>query len=98
MASLFELDIAKLRGVGEKRAKLFQKLGAPTVGDLLRLYPRDYVDWTAPLPIAGAPLDGPVVVRGEIVSGPSEVRARGGHAPVPGLRLGRGNRGAAHLF
>ena len=78
MASLFELDIAKLRGVGEKRAKLFQKLGAPTVGDLLRLYPRDYVDWTAPLPIAGAPLDGPVVVRGEIVSGPSEVRARGG--------------------
>ena len=78
MASLFELDIAKLRGVGEKRAKLFCKLGAPTVGDLLRLYPRDYVDWTAPLPIAGAPLDGPVVVRGEIVSGPSEVRARGG--------------------
>lgn len=42
MPSLFEKDIQFLKGVGEKRAKLFQKLGAPTVGDLLRLYPRAY--------------------------------------------------------
>ena len=40
MASLFEADIASLKGVGPKRAELFRKLGAPTVGDLLRLYPR----------------------------------------------------------
>lgn len=39
MASLFEADIASLKGVGPKRAELFRKLGAPTVGDLLRLYP-----------------------------------------------------------
>ena len=78
MASLFEVDIAKLRGVGEKRAKLFCKLGAPTVGDLLRLYPRDYVDWTSPLPIGEAPLGETAVVRGEITEGPSETRARGG--------------------
>ena len=39
MPSLFEMDIQKLKGVGEKRKKLFEKLGAPTVGDLLRLYP-----------------------------------------------------------
>ncbi len=78
MASLFEVDIAKLRGVGEKRAELFCKLGAPTVGDLLRLYPRDYVDWTSPLPIGEAPLGETAVVRGEITEGPSETRARGG--------------------
>lgn len=31
MASLFEADIASLKGVGPKRAELFRKLGAPTV-------------------------------------------------------------------
>ena len=40
------MDIQKLKGVGKKRAELFGKLGAPTVGDLLRLYPRDYQDWS----------------------------------------------------
>ena len=40
MASLFGMKIETLKGVGEKRAALFRKIGAPTVGDLLRLYPR----------------------------------------------------------
>ena len=40
MSSLFELDIQNCKGVGPQRAKLFRKLGVPTVGDLLRLYPR----------------------------------------------------------
>ena len=37
MSSLFELDIQNCKGVGPQRAKLFRKLGVPTVGDLLRL-------------------------------------------------------------
>ena len=36
MASLFETPIGALRGVGEKRAKLFEKLGALTGDYLLR--------------------------------------------------------------
>lgn len=44
-------DITYLRGVGEKRALLLNKLGIFTVGDLLQHYPRDYVDFTSPLPI-----------------------------------------------
>ena len=40
MASLFNMDIKTLKGVGEKRAALFHKLGVDTVGALLRLYPR----------------------------------------------------------
>ena len=53
MASLFEADIASLKGVGPKRAELFRKLGAPTVGDLLRLYPRAYEDWRDAVTWAG---------------------------------------------
>lgn len=52
MASLFEADIASLKGVGPKRAELFRKLGAPTVGDLLRLYPRAYEDCATRCPSA----------------------------------------------
>lgn len=78
MPSLFEMDIRKLKGVGEKRALLFSRLGAPTVGDLLRLYPRDYQDWTEITPISDVP-DGEIcVVRGEVLTPPSETRIRGG--------------------
>lgn len=45
-------DITYLKGVGEKRAKLFKKLDITTVGELLTHYPRDYVDYTAPQPIS----------------------------------------------
>ena len=45
-------DITYLKGVGEKRAKLFRKMNIETVGDLLTHYPRDYVDYTLPRPIS----------------------------------------------
>ncbi len=45
-------EITYLKGVGEKRAKLFKKLDIETVGDLLTHYPRDYADFTAPQPIS----------------------------------------------
>ena len=41
-------DITYLKGVGEKRAGLYKKLGIETVEQLTELYPRDYVDLTAP--------------------------------------------------
>ena len=78
MPSLFDKDIKTLKGVGEKRARLFCKLGAPTVGDLLRLYPRAYEDWSRPLPIQSAPLNEVAVVRGTVVNRPTEHRVRGG--------------------
>lgn len=43
--------ITYLKGVGEKRAKLFHRLGIDTVRELLTYYPRDYIDFTAPTPI-----------------------------------------------
>ena len=36
--------IRYLKGVGEKRAEAFAKLGIFTVGDLLNFFPRDYED------------------------------------------------------
>jgi ATP-dependent DNA helicase RecG len=78
MASLFEKNIQELKGVGEKRAKLFCKLGVPTAGALLRFYPRNYEDWSNPYEIAQAPVNGICSVRASIVSGPTEHRIRGG--------------------
>lgn len=46
------MDITYLKGVGPKRAELYKKIGVETVEQLTELYPRDYVDFTAPLTIA----------------------------------------------
>ena len=78
MASLFERGIETLKGVGEKRKKLFEKLGAPTVGDLLRLYPRAYEDWSLHTPIAETPLGEMAVVKATVLRRPTETRVRGG--------------------
>lgn len=78
MRSLFSIKIEELKGVGEKRAKLFAKLGVPTVGALLRYYPRAYEDWSKPLTIRQAPLDVPCAIRATVLQRPSETRIRGG--------------------
>ena len=51
-----DTDIRFLKGVGEKRAQLYHKLQISTVGELLRYYPRRYLDLTEPVPIMAAPL------------------------------------------
>lgn len=40
-------DIRYLKGVGEKRAGLLNKLGIFTIEQLLEYYPRDYRDFFA---------------------------------------------------
>ena len=78
MASLYRIRIQSLKGVGEKRAKLFEKLGASSVGALLRLYPRAYEDLSNPLKLQEAPLEGSCAVRATIVESPHGTRIRGG--------------------
>lgn len=56
-------NIQFLKGVGEKRAKSLNKLGIFTVGDLLRFYPRDYMDWRNTTTIAQAPFNEPCCIR-----------------------------------
>ncbi len=50
----FKTDIKYLKGVGEKRAKLYQKLGIENVGELICYYPRSYIDATSPSEITTA--------------------------------------------
>jgi ATP-dependent DNA helicase RecG len=46
MASLYKTNIVELKGIGNKTALLFNKVGIYTIGDLLNYYPRDYEDWS----------------------------------------------------
>lgn len=78
MSSLYKQKIQNLKGVGEKRAKLFLKLGAPSIGALLRFYPRSYEDMSSPYPIAAAPADRPCAVRAVVLRAPQETRIRSG--------------------
>ena len=46
------MEITYLKGVGPKKAELYKKIGVETVEQLVELFPRDYVDFTHPKPIA----------------------------------------------
>ncbi len=48
-------EIKYLKGVGEKRARLLEKLGVLNVSALLRFYPRAYEDWSKITSIAQTP-------------------------------------------
>lgn len=78
MPSLFERDISYIKGVGPKRAALFQKLDAPTAGDLLRLYPRSYEDWSQHVPVNIAAIGEICVVKATVLARPTEQRIKGG--------------------
>ncbi len=71
-------NIQYLKGVGEKRAKILNKLGIFTVGDLLRFYPRDYMDWSRISAIASAPFDENCCVRAIVNHKPRGAKIRKG--------------------
>ncbi len=71
-------NIQYLKGVGEKRAKILNKLGIFTVGDLLRFYPRDYMDWSKITTIAAAPFDMNCCVRAIVNHKPRGAKIRKG--------------------
>ncbi|MBD5547429.1 MAG: ATP-dependent DNA helicase RecG [Lachnospiraceae bacterium] len=50
-------DIIRLKGIGEKTAKLFYRIGIHTTEDLLFYYPRDYQTFAPPIKIGEAAKD-----------------------------------------
>ena len=60
------MDIIALKGIGEKTAKLFSKLGITQAEELLHYYPKDYEQFEPPVAIAKAPLGERVAIRGVI--------------------------------
>ena len=61
-------SIKYLKGVGEKRAKHFQRLGVETISDLLYFFPRSYMDYTKPIPIADCVIGEHNIISGKITA------------------------------
>jgi ATP-dependent DNA helicase RecG len=73
-----QTPVQAVKGVGEKRAKLFERLGVRLVGDLLRFYPRSYEDWNGLSSFADVPRGVPCCVRGFVSCRPVAHRLPGG--------------------
>lgn len=82
MASLFEVPIENIKGIGENRGRLYRKLGIDTVGALIRFYPRTYEDWSRPTPIIEAAVGDTVCVKAVISTVAAEHRISGGKLMV----------------
>lgn len=78
MALELQNDIRYLKGVGESRAALYQKLGIETVEDLLYHIPRRYIDLTRPTPLAAAVPGQKCAVRALLAAKGREQRIRRG--------------------
>lgn len=66
MSELF-MPVEHLKGVGEKKAKAYARLGVETVYDLLFHFPRTYMDFGHTVPVMEAPLNEYSVVKGRVV-------------------------------
>jgi len=63
-----DYDIKYLKGVGENRARLLNKLGITTIGDLMEYFPRDYIQRNSKSRISELQLDEHCSIVGKIVS------------------------------
>lgn len=66
MKNELDMNITYLKGVGPKRAELYQKLGITSIGDLLHTYPRDYIDYTQTIPISGVIIGEIAMIKGYV--------------------------------
>lgn len=73
-----EYDIRYLKGVGEKTARLYNKLGIFTVDDLIRHYPRKYLDYSNTVSVNDAPPDTPVFIKATMITPVKESMIRKG--------------------
>lgn len=70
--------IQYLKGVGEKRAKLYGKLGIDTIEDLIGFFPRAYLDYTETRPIRECTVGEVCCVRASVYKKQGEQRIRKG--------------------
>lgn len=73
-----ESNIKFIKGVGEKRAKLFNKLGIFDVDTLVHFYPRKYEDWTKNQSVKDAVSGDMVSIRATMITAVREHRVRRG--------------------
>lgn len=84
-------SVKELKGIGDKTAKLFEKLGIYTIQDLIEYYPRAYEEYTEPVSIDSLMQGQIAVIRGTV----SEVKpiARVRHLQILQVMVQNGNRG-----
>ena len=70
-------SIETLKGIGEKTAKLFEKVGIRTIDDLLHYYPRGYDTYGEPKAIGELSEDETGTVEGFLKSGATGVHVNG---------------------
>lgn len=71
------MDIRTLKGVGEKTAALFEKLHVYTAEELVSYYPRDYEQFSVPVPLDRAPVEEIVAVEGRLSGNVATRHVRG---------------------
>lgn len=59
-------EITYLKGIGEKRAVMYRKLGINTLDDLIGFYPKDYIDYSEPKKICEIENEETCVFKGEV--------------------------------
>lgn len=71
------MDIRTLKGVGEKTAALFEKLHVYTAEELVSYYPRDYEQFSVPVPLDQAPVEEVTAVEGRLSGNVATRHVRG---------------------
>ena len=71
------MDIRTLKGVGEKTAALFEKLHVYTAEELVSYYPRDYEQFSVPVPLDQAPVEEVTAVEGRLAGNVATRHVRG---------------------
>ena len=70
--------ISTIKGVGDKRARLFHRLGVDTVDALFHFYPRNYIDYSKIKPIKDTEIGEIACVKATVITSPAENRIRKG--------------------
>ncbi|MDD6857296.1 MAG: ATP-dependent DNA helicase RecG [Lachnospiraceae bacterium] len=65
-----KMDLKSIKGIGDKSAALFEKLGVYSVEDLLEFYPRAYDCYNEPEGICNTDAGTVIAVKGKIASSP----------------------------
>lgn len=73
-----EYNIQYIKGVGEKRARLFNKLGIYSIDNLIHYYPRKYEDWSNTVMVADATSGEPVFIKATMITPVKESLIRKG--------------------
>lgn len=68
--------LTEIKGIGEKKAELFAKIGIADTSDLLYYFPRGYEDRTKIVPLCEAPLNENACIRARVFSRVKETRIR----------------------